>query len=1278
MKRTSFLILAVLTVFLVTLIFGTPGFSQSPPPPDVESLQEAANGKVEITWNSITKRPSFIRGDFQTYLPASESKVNLESVAMTFLGEHAMLFGLQNVSEELKLIRSEEDGLGMSHLTFQQVYRGIEVYGAHMKVHIKEGGSSIYALSNGSTPNVQVADTIPDVSAAQAIELANQEIPHGELIGEAQLAIYTHHNQIKASLAWFVELQDSTIPARNVYVIDADSGVLLDVLSRLYTESNIQPSDQFTDQTNPPQDPPITVSKVEQGNRLLIEFKTPAYEIQKNDLGFDQISMDGFNSSALPGYPILPTQVYNIALPPDVVLESIHMEVIDAEVVELAGQVHLGITPADLSDTGLEDGELNFNSSALIGANEDWVELQSIGQMRKWVIARLKYSPFQFDQESGKLSLVDSIKVAIDYDLNSISINSITKRDRVMDDEAQEMLANYDYAAQNWYQSEPGLHQINATYDYVIITTNAIESGSSKLADFITHKEYAGFNVLVVTEDDYGSLTGQAPNDTADKIRKWLQDHFISYGIEYVLLIGDPDPDDPRYLTDSVGDVPMKMCFPRRNLSYEESPTDYYYADLTGDWDKNANQYYGEYYGDYYGVSGGVDFTPEVYVGRIPQYDSSYTTLDNILQKIIDYETENNPQSWRKSVLLPMSFSIFDYDGAPLAEQMLDDFISANGYTDWTMYQQGSGACALNSTYSSDQELRGGTGVRDRWAANPYGVVVWWGHGSVTETAVGCDGCWDGILMASSYTAALSDDYPAHVFLNACNNGYPEYSTNLGYTLLQHGAISTVSASRPSWFNSGVGYGDFDGSTTNSGIAYEYSQRLVEANQSAGEAIFQSKASMTPEANTRLMNYYDFNLYGDPSTEVFNTHGYSCYPADTLVGETTDTGNNQTAGSTDQIETYFRGTTNYVNESGPEYAYEFTADATCPMNVILSEMDQDLDIFVLDNSAGSCNASKAIAAGDVSAAFNAVSGQTYYLLVDGYEGAVSDYTLDVRCTGGRYRMTFNAQNGAVLPGTLAKSEDITITVDTDIENAFNFTGNTYHYYTTTHGRDSYDDRGGTLISSVHFGSGYQNAFSLGELTAYGDEFPVKDVVAHEWTHSVIASSAGLEYRWQSGALNESFSDIFAAMVDRDNWLIGEDLPESFLGGDEALRDMADPPRFGQPDHTADWLETCEDYEGVHTNNGIMNKAYYLIATQITKDKAEQIFYRTLTTYLDTQSGFNDARAAALQSAVDLYGEGSAEVSGVLNGFNAVGIDGIWDAPQNYCSGVMIYLPTIYR
>jgi len=295
---------------------------------------------------------------------------------------------------------------------------------------------------------------------------------------------------------------------------------------------------------------------------------------------------------------------------------------------------------------------------------------------------------------------------------------------------------------------------------------------------------------------------------------------------------------------------------------------------------------------------------------------------------------------------------------------------------------------------------------------------------------------------------------------------------------------------------------------------------------------------------------------------------------------------------------------------------------------------------------------------------DAVPARNVYV-IDAADGNILD-VLD-RLYIGRDRETYDADHGHSLPGTLARSEGDGPTGDQDIDHAHGFAGDTYDYYWSTHSRDSYDDQGAALVSTANYGNNYMNAFWNGEQMVYGDDFPVNDVVAHELTHAVTEHSAALEYRWQSGALNESFSDIFGAMVDRDDWLMGEDLPDSVLGGREAIRDMADPTRFGQPAHTDDWVRTCSDNEGVHTNSGVPNKAYYNIAIAIGKDKAERISYRTLTVYLDTTSSLEDARASALQSAADLYGNGSAEYNGVRDGFDAVGLDGVWNPPANDCT-----------
>jgi len=599
---------------------------------------------------------------------------------------------------------------------------------------------------------------------------------------------------------------------------------------------------------------------------LVFTITTPKLEVEQDPEGYDLITLAGYNNFGLPGEPFLPYKVFNYALPPEFSFSGLTVKIVDIQTEVLEGSYNIKPAVADMTETGIVAEMANTEAEA-----HSWVNLLPPGQMRKWKFARLEFNPILFDPESGEITVAREVTVEFNYDMSSKAADAALLADNVMNAEARDLFDNYQ-SAKSWYQTTTDqagdLTSGGAPSRLVIITTEAIAAGSSKIVEFFWHK-YAnrGLNPILITETHYGGLTGQAPNGTAEKIRQWLINNYITYGINNVLLIGDPDPDDPT-IADSVGDVPMKMVWPTTPQGYLEAPTDYFYADLTGNWNLDGDTKFGEWYGDYDGVSGGVDFAPEVYVGRIPVYDADYATLDAILGKIMDYEMEVNP-TWRSTALLPMSFGIAPaYDGAPLAEQMMDDYLDAEGYSSWTMYQQGNGACGLDSIYASSQELRGGTGVRDRWAGADYGTVVWWGHGSPTEAVVGYSGCWDGNLMISSYATSLDDDHPSFVFLNSCTNGYPENSGNLGYALLKNGAIGTVSASRVSWMNSGVGYGDFDGSTTNSGIAYEFDRRINDYQYPAGLALYNAKSSMVPEFETRMMNFYDFNLYGDPTTSI--------------------------------------------------------------------------------------------------------------------------------------------------------------------------------------------------------------------------------------------------------------------------------------------------------------------------------------------------------------------------------------------------------------------------
>ena len=251
----------------------------------------------------------------------------------------------------------------------------------------------------------------------------------------------------------------------------------------------------------------------------------------------------------------------------------------------------------------------------------------------------------------------------------------------------------------------------------------------------------------------------------------------------------------------------------------------------------------------------------------------------------------------------------------------------------------------------------------------------------------------------------------------------------------------------------------------------------------------------------------------------------------------------------------------------------------------------------------------------------------------------------------------------------------------------------YDYYKNTHGRTGIDGSGGpgyytaaanssiALISSkVHYGSRYNNAFWNGSYMTYGDgdgstfsPLVTLDICGHEMTHGVTERTAGLIYQNESGALNESVSDIFGAMVERyaegestNTWKIGEDAYTPGISGD-ALRSMADPHTGGDPDHYSERYTGSADGGGVHTNSGIPNKAFYLLAkggthhlggsmTGIGADKAARIWYRALTSYMSSSTNFKGARTATLNAASALYGSTSTEYTRVAQSWSLVGVN----------------------
>jgi Zn-dependent metalloprotease len=233
----------------------------------------------------------------------------------------------------------------------------------------------------------------------------------------------------------------------------------------------------------------------------------------------------------------------------------------------------------------------------------------------------------------------------------------------------------------------------------------------------------------------------------------------------------------------------------------------------------------------------------------------------------------------------------------------------------------------------------------------------------------------------------------------------------------------------------------------------------------------------------------------------------------------------------------------------------------------------------------------------------------------------------------------------------------------------------YDYWKNTFNRNSWNGNGASIPSVINItgqnGEGFDNAFWNGQAIFYGngnifEPFPGSlDLSAHEFGHAVDETTANLEYQNQSGAINESYSDIIGCMVERRNWKIGEDIVPAgnpyFPTG--AARDMSNPHNGGssfsdmcyQPASMSEIYTGQEDNGGVHVNSGIGNFAYYKYATAVGLVKGEQTFMRALFNYLTRSSQYADFRIAVVQAATDLYGSGSAEVAAAAQAFAEVGI-----------------------
>jgi hypothetical protein len=370
---------------------------------------------------------------------------------------------------------------------------------------------------------------------------------------------------------------------------------------------------------------------------------------------------------------------------------------------------------------------------------------------------------------------------------------------------------------------------------YAIITTRNIATGLNQLHAFAEHKSKLGFNVHIITEEDFGGGRGE---DAAFNIRRWLKANYKRLDLLYVLLMGDPTP--------NCGDIPMKVVsMGTKDDSGELIPSDYYYADLSGNWDINNNGIVGDR-SDF--KEGGLDGVWEVLVGRLLYYgeDSEWfklEDLDVLLKRFIDYDNEENI-AWR--------YNFFVYrPNQELFASWVGKYLEPNGINYVLMSETKEWAGLSRPDYISGDGHNRYQILQD----NDFGHIKLQSHGTPTAT-------WG--VNSDGISQKLTPNKPGIVQFAGCFTGSPEKSNNIGGAMLRFYAIATEPNT--------MGVTAFTAPGPKVGKKPVMNNRKIKLLQgkSVGYAHWEDYADISRYGSNTVGNtMLKHNLYGDPSIVVF-------------------------------------------------------------------------------------------------------------------------------------------------------------------------------------------------------------------------------------------------------------------------------------------------------------------------------------------------------------------------------------------------------------------------
>jgi hypothetical protein len=597
-----------------------------------------------------------------------------------------------------------------------------------------------------------------------------------------------------------------------------------------------------------------------------------------------QIDIDTYDSFLLPGAPGLPAKHVLIALPPQSTLISAELHT--SSFIRVPGIVHVApVSPLLPLDDGRSLAQCSpWNDyqeiyDQVYSSNEaypqDMIQVKASGTFHCYPYLSLLVCPFQYYPDSGELYYVTDGVITITYSSPSSLPTEVMKSHQSPSfDEMSTLFINSDLFTETNPLDKPETSGLNEAFDYVIITTDALVSAVTS-SEFIEWKKSVGYSVKIVTITDT-DISDQPGVDLAEKIRNFLRSSYESWGIRYVLLVGD------------ITTIPMRYCYPNpENHRFDpfdylsgEVPTDYYYADLSlpdaESWDADGDGYYGEYKQDY------PDFLAEVYVGRIPTSDSSRITYT--LNKLVFVEQDTG--AWKKHALHAGAFFYFaneDNTGSSAMDgAVLSYYIEQDIMQNWTVshYSEQQG---LETSQYSWPAINQNAFITD-WREGAYAVVNWQGHGWTNGAARKVWTYDDGDEIPESNEIAwpyfitsaslLDDDHPSVVTAVSCYIGCPEYDSNgnLGIDLLtdpSSGAACAVVASARS------PYGSEDWPVTPGGsdaIIYEFNRYMITEKEPFGDALYHGKFYANYhygwDSYPEYLDMYTFNLFGDPSMKL--------------------------------------------------------------------------------------------------------------------------------------------------------------------------------------------------------------------------------------------------------------------------------------------------------------------------------------------------------------------------------------------------------------------------